>query len=328
MLSFDSEEVLVKLATTPAGETAARQFEQFITARVLEHTGQVASYLIGPHRTGPLTIGPAEMHPQHEDDHVWKEALRELLPYSRPISVDQGPLTLEFDHMADAGNGGHGLYILVSGRLRSAGSTEADLHGSQCPVLWVDLPGVLSQPPASYVREREPIMVLRIDVAGIRALPIQQRRRLRDALEHVVGEVPEEYEYQVYLGHSSLDKEVVRQIRDRFERSGIKYWYDEEQLSAAGSVISRMERGLRSSRYLLVCASANFMTAQWGLREYESMLSLDVRRRDHPRVLVLQLYENEGEDVALPFLVRGNKRWRYWVPDELQQLVDLLKPNA
>jgi hypothetical protein len=191
----------------------------------------------------------------------------------------------------------------------------------------VDLPGVLSKPPASYVREQEPIIVLRIDVAGIRALPIQQRRKLRDALERVVGEVPEEYEYQVYLGHSSLDKEVVRQLRDRFERNGIKYWYDEEQLMGAGSVIGRMERGLRSSRYLLVCASANFMRAPWGMREYESMLSLDVRRRDDPRVLVLQLYENESEDLALPLLVRGNKRWRYWIPDELQQLVDLLKPD-
>lgn len=328
MLSFDSEEMLVKLATTPAGKTAARQLEQFIASRLLEHTCQAASYLIGPHRTGPLTIGPEETHPQHEHDHIWREALRKLLPYSRPIIVDQGPLMLEFDHLVDAGNGGHGLYILVSGRLRSAGSAESDLHGSQCPVLWVDLPGVLSQPTASYVREREPIMVLRIDAEGIRALPIQQRRKLHDALERVVGEVPAEYEYQVYLGHSSLDKEVVRQIRDRFERNGIKYWYDEEQLSAAGSVIGRMERGLRSSQYLLVCASVNFMQAPWGMREYESMLNLDVRRRDDPRVLVLKLYEDESDDVAIPVLVRGNKRWHYWVPDEVRQLVDILKPKS
>jgi hypothetical protein len=171
-------------------------------------------------------------------------------------------------------------------------------------------------------------MVLRIDAEGIRALPIQQRRKLHDALERVVGEVPEEYEYQVYLGHSSLDKEVVRQIRDSFERNGIRYWYDEEQLSTAGSVPSRMESGLRSSRYLLVCASANFIEAPWGMREYESVLNLDVKRRDNPKVLVLKLYENESDDVVIPLLVSGNKRWRYWVPDEFQQLVDILKPKS
>lgn len=328
MLSFDSDEMLDRLSTTPAGETAARQFEQFIVARVLEHTCQVASYLVGPNRSGPLTVGSVGTNRRDEDDYVWKEALRKLRPHSHPITVEQGPLALELEHLTRPSDSSHGLYILVSGRLRSAGSTEADLNGSQCPVLWVDLPGMLSQPPSSYVREGEPIMVLYINAEGIRALPIEQRRKLHDALEGVVGEIPEEYEYQVYLGHSSLDKEIVRQIRDAFEQKGVKYWYDEEQLSEGGSVPRRMERGLRSSRYLLVCASANFIEAPWGMREYESVLNLEVRRRDDPKVLVLKLYEDESDDTAIPLLISGNKRWRYWIPEEFQQLIDLLKPRV
>jgi CRP-like cAMP-binding protein len=324
LLSFDSEEVLVRLSTTPEGRKAARQFEQFITGRLLEHTCQGASYLVGLNRTGPLTIGPDGTRPRDDkDDSIWKETLRELRPHSRSITVEQGPLTLEFDHLAERGDGGHGLYVLVSGRLRSTDAPKVDLHGAQFPVLWVDLPGVLSQPLRSYIREQEPIMILRIDAEGIRALPIQQRKALRDSLEGVVGEVPEEYEYQVYLCHATPDKTLVRQIQRRFEKSGIKSWYDEVQLSEGGSVLSRMENGLRSSRYLLVCASENFMTAPWGMREYESVMNLEVKRRAG-KVLVLRLYENESDDASIPLLVSGNKRWRYWIPEEFESLITML----
>lgn len=327
LLSFNSEEVRGKLSDTVAGEAAARQFELFIVKRVLEHTSQVASYLLGPNRSGPLSIEAAPTHPRVGGEEAWRGALRTLRPHCALITVDTVSDTLELEDMPEAPGGRHGLYVLVSGSLRSAGSARTELHGSRCPVLWVDLPDLLSLPPDSYSRTKDSVMVLRIGAEGIDRLPRDQRVELRAALEGVVGHLPDSYEYDVYLCYSSADKDVVREIRDRLARHRIRCWFDDDELRAGDLVRHRMEQGLRSSKFLLVCASANLPDARWANFEINSVLYLDVQRQDEPKVLVLKLNERDTEEASIPLLLRGHKWHHYERPGDFERLVEFLRTS-
>jgi hypothetical protein len=135
---------------------------------------------------------------------------------------------------------------------------------------------------------------------------------------------PNKYEYQVYLCHSSQDKDIVRHIRDQLEQNDIRCWFDENHMPAGHSARRKMEEGLTNSRYLLVCASANLPAALWANQEIDAVLHLDVESRAEPKVLVLKLNEDSAEK-SIPPLLRG-KRWlEYQRPGDFDQLVELLK---
>lgn len=309
LLAFNYEEVKKNVP-----ESTTRAFDMFVTGRVLEHAAQVASYLVGRHRTGPLSVGAED---------AWEEALRVLRDHCHLITVDRGPLDLSFDHAQRDVGDSRGLYVLVSGRVQPSDSAEVFLDGTQCPVLWVDIPDLMSWPAASYVRDTEPIKVLRIGAEGIKQLKPAQQRQLRSALEDVVGRVPDEYEYQVYLCHSSKDKDIVRRLRDRLEANQIRCWFDEDELHGGHSARRGMEQGLRSSRYLLVCASANLLSAPYANQEIDVVQREDVLG-ECPKVLVLRLNEDSVED-SVPLMLRGKTWFEYQRPGDFERLVGLLR---
>jgi CRP-like cAMP-binding protein len=320
LLAFNYEEIKKSL---PSATT--HEFDRFVMKRVLEHVTQVAHYLVGSDRTGPLSaVGGTR--PRDGVEAAWRDALLALGDHCQLITVDEGPLDLEFSHIARKVDDERGLYVLVSGCLRSPGAVEADLSGADCPVLWINLPNLLAKPMVSYSRETEPIKVLRIGAAGIEQLELQQRRQLRRVLEHAVDYVPGGYEYQVYLCHASVDKDVVREIRDRLEANKIRCWFDEDEILVGQSAATRMEQGLLASRYLLVCVSSHFESAAWAKQEVDSVLHLDVESRGEPKVLVLKL--DDHAETAMPLLLRGKKWLEYRRPGDFERLVELLKSSA
>ncbi len=317
LLSFIAEEVSEKLKSvdTPAGWEAALQWELFLRSRALEHTVQVAPYLLGPSRKGPLSLADARRRSRAGTGAAWELTVRELVKHAELVTVDGGEagleLELELEHVTrkvSRANAKEGLFILVSGRVRS--SSGAVLSETQCPLLWVNLPKLFSEEPQTYTRVKEPVMVMWIGVSGIGQLSPEQRAELRSSLRNTVGGVPSEYEYDVYLCHASDDKAVVVEIKDRLWRDyGIRSWYDDIELKPGDLTRRTIEKGLRASRFLLLCASANLKASAWANREIDSVLHLDVKRRDGtPKVLVLKLYENESNDEAIPSILRGIKR--------------------
>ncbi|MCE6997883.1 TIR domain-containing protein [Saccharothrix sp. S26] len=325
LLSFISEEVTDKLSDTEPGKEARRQYDLFILDRVLQHTVQATPYLFGP-----LSIPPAHGIARVSDDvKAWEAAVRELLPHTELVTVAPGGFTLEIGEVVRAMNKDdpeHGMFVLVSGSVQSSSPVVAKLNGTRRPLLWVDVPKLFDAPPSTYERAAEPIMVLRIGAKGVDRLSLEQRAELRRSLESVVGEVPPEYEYDVYLCHSSRDKAVVREIKDRlWQDYGLRSWYDDAELRPGDSTRKVIEKGLMSSRFLLLCASANLNSSDWANREIDSVLHLDVKREhDDPKVLVLKLYENESNDEAIPRIFRGTKRLHFQRDGDFQRLAEFI----
>jgi hypothetical protein len=73
-------------------------------------------------------------------------------------------------------------------------------------------------------------------------------------------------------------------------------------------------------RFLLLCASANMQGSEWANLEVDSVLHLDVKRQDGPKILVLKLYEHESNDEAIPVILRGIKRQHFGRVGDFEQL--------
>ena len=64
-----------------------------------------------------------------------------------------------------------------------------------------------------------------------------------------------DFVYDVFLSHSSHDKDVVRDIANRLKSDGLRVWFDEWQLKAGHSIPVSIEEGLEHSRVLVLCMS-------------------------------------------------------------------------
>ena len=72
-----------------------------------------------------------------------------------------------------------------------------------------------------------------------------------------------EFQYDVFLSHSSKDKVAVRPLAVRLLNDGVKVWFDEWVLKPGDSIPAKIEEGLERSRVLVLCMSANAFGSDW-----------------------------------------------------------------
>jgi HEAT repeat protein len=63
------------------------------------------------------------------------------------------------------------------------------------------------------------------------------------------------FEFDVFLSHSIKDKDTVRDLADRLQKDGLRVWLDEWEIQPGDSVPFAIERGLESSRTLILVMS-------------------------------------------------------------------------
>ena len=76
-----------------------------------------------------------------------------------------------------------------------------------------------------------------------------------------------DFQYDVFLSHSSKDKPVVRPLAERLRADGLKVWFDEWVLKPGDSIPAKIEEGLEHSRVLVLCMSANAFGSDWAQLE-------------------------------------------------------------
>ena len=79
--------------------------------------------------------------------------------------------------------------------------------------------------------------------------------------------MPLDFEYDVFLSHSSKDKAVVRDVADRLRGDGLRVWFDEWELRPGDSIPAKIEIGLERSRVLVLCMSAHAFGSDWAQLE-------------------------------------------------------------
>ncbi|MET8996476.1 cyclic nucleotide-binding domain-containing protein [Amycolatopsis sp. NPDC004169] len=331
LLSFIGEEVQDRFsnADKEAVRDAARQWHRFLLDRVVQHTIQVARYLLGSGRRGPLSVAPALSSPRDSGLEPWKANVRALLPETELVTVADGGFTLEIAHVTaelTKMDPERGVFILVSGSVRSQTPVKATLSGAECPLLWVDVPKVFAKQASTYERVDEPIMVLWIGARGVGRLSLKLRQELHETLESAVGRVPPEYEYDVYLCHAGEDRQAVLELKNRlWAEHRIRAYYDDMELQPDDSTRKAIEKGLMTGRFLLLCATANLNATEWASRGLDSLLNLDVDRPGEPHVLVLKLHDHESVDEAIPEVFRDAKRQYFRQDRDFEDLCEYIR---
>src|SRR5262245_12907127 len=75
------------------------------------------------------------------------------------------------------------------------------------------------------------------------------------------------FAYDVFLSHSSKDKEIVRAIADRMRMDGLRVWFDDWEIRAGDSIPAKIDEGLEQCRVLVLCMSANAFGSEWAQLE-------------------------------------------------------------
>src|SRR5271165_5147749 len=79
--------------------------------------------------------------------------------------------------------------------------------------------------------------------------------------------MPEDFQYDVFLSHSTKDKAVVRAVAERLRSDGLKVWFDEWMLKPGDNIPHKIEEGLEHSRVLVLCMSAHAFGSDWAQLE-------------------------------------------------------------
>lgn len=113
--------------------------------------------------------------------------------------------------------------------------------------------------------------------------------------------------FRVFLSHSNADKAVVLKVIEVFQKSGIPYWVDHEQITFGDGIVARIEDALQKSKYVVVCLSKNLATSGWCRAEYGPILYREFSGDTSRRVIPLSLDGSRGSD-DIPLLLSDKMR--------------------
>jgi WD40 repeat protein/GTPase SAR1 family protein len=119
----------------------------------------------------------------------------------------------------------------------------------------------------------------------------------------------DDFQYDVFLSHSSKDKPVVRAIAKRLKRDGLRVWFDEWVLKPGDSIPAKIEEGLERSRVLVLCMSANAFGSDWAQLEAGTFRFRDPLNRER-RFIPLRLDDAPIKGSLAQFLYIN------WLPAE------------
>lgn len=97
-------------------------------------------------------------------------------------------------------------------------------------------------------------------------------------------------EYDVFLSHSSLDKEeYVTELSDKLEEKGLSVFEDVKVFKIGHSQTDMMNIGILNSRFVVVFLSVNFIESGWSEYEFKSFLNREISEK---KIIILPIWHN------------------------------------
>src|SRR5262245_18056918 len=124
--------------------------------------------------------------------------------------------------------------------------------------------------------------------------------------------MPDEFQYDVFLSHSSKDKDIVRAVAERLRADRLRVWFDEWEIKPGDSVPKKIDDGLEDSRVLVLCMSANAFGSDWTTLESYTFRFRDPLNKER-RFIPLRLDDVEIKGLLAQFLHIN------WLPEEREQ---------
>lgn len=84
---------------------------------------------------------------------------------------------------------------------------------------------------------------------------------------------------RVFVSHRASDASAAQQLAEDFEARGIPTWLDAWEINIGDSIVERINDGLASVGYVVVCYSAQGVSSPWMGREWMSTLARQLEGR-------------------------------------------------
>ncbi|HLB72516.1 MAG TPA: toll/interleukin-1 receptor domain-containing protein [Sedimentisphaerales bacterium] len=134
-----------------------------------------------------------------------------------------------------------------------------------------------------------------------------------------------DFEFDVFLSHSSQDKPLVHDLAERLKADGLRVWFDQWQIRPGDSIPHKIEEGLERSRVLVLCMSANAFASDWATLESQTFRFRDPLNKDR-RFIPLRLDEAHIKGSLAQFLyiawLTGNRDQEY------HKVLEACRPNG
>lgn len=132
----------------------------------------------------------------------------------------------------------------------------------------------------------------------------------------------------VFISHASADRRrYVYPLTEAFSRRQVTFWLDDAEIGWGDNVSGKINEGLRTSLYALVCLSKAFLERPWPEAEMGAVLSLQ-NSSGEKRVLPLILNSKDAVLAHYP-LIAGLAYRDFYDPDRIaSEIVKITKPST
>jgi len=130
----------------------------------------------------------------------------------------------------------------------------------------------------------------------------------------------------IFLCHANEDKEeYIRPLYEELSRNDISVWYDEGEILWGDSIIEKIQKGIKLSKFAIICFSKNFLRKNWPDSEFRSLYQ---RQQSEGRKIILPLILNSKEEVLERYpLIKdiAYEEWSKGIPRLVSQIKKILK---
>ncbi|CAN7606112.1 toll/interleukin-1 receptor domain-containing protein [Bradyrhizobium sp. LjRoot220] len=146
--------------------------------------------------------------------------------------------------------------------------------------------------------------------------PEAENQLVRDSLALDKADSSQERYHGIFLSHTGADKPFVRRLRDDLLARGVsRVWIDEAEIEIGDSLISKIEEGLKLSRYIAAVLSTKSIDAPWVKKELDVAMNREIARG---QVVVLPLLYEKCE---LPEFLKGKLYADFTRPENYEQVL-------
>lgn len=88
------------------------------------------------------------------------------------------------------------------------------------------------------------------------------------------NQIQKEEKYDVFISHSSSDKDWVNELYDCLSKTDLKIWYDIGMIKIGDNIREKINDGLINSNYGIVVLSEEFIKRPWPKMEFNALILL------------------------------------------------------
>ena len=113
------------------------------------------------------------------------------------------------------------------------------------------------------------------------------------------------FEYDAFISHAVEDKiPIANELCARLEMAGLKIWYSGKELGVGDSIEKTIEKGLNRSRYGIVIFSPTYLSKNWTIREFYTLLAKEIEEQ---KVILPVLYNVTVDELKNKDLVMADR---------------------